>query len=297
MKYQWIASLSALFIINAAHASTDITSREYKLLLDTDKFTYQSEASDVANYTVQLASVISQAINRNVSGNASLDKERFVSYWDVPNACTLRTLGYSFRDRVSRYDANDRDAALKFRSSDRFISAYEDLASNRSKAESKLEDDLLLGSDDDISIKVSHSTKISGYGKNINKIDDIYDDFPGFAAKYGVIDADTPLNRVGNITMYERRYKGQEIDLGQFDADLVVSLWYDNPAPLPGSKPVIAEASFDYADNQGEYTPKVVQRAQQAFLAMGKMSDWVKLDGITKTQFVYQYDAQFCSGQ
>ena len=213
MKYQLFTSLPVLFIINIAHASTDITSREYKILLDTDQLTYQSEASDVENYTIELASVISQAINRNVFGSASLDKERFVSYWDVPNVCTLRSIGYSFRDRVSRYDVNDRDVALKFRSPDRFISAFEDLASSRKKEKTKLEDDLLLSSDGDISIKVSHSTKISGYGKNINKIDDIYDDFPGFAEKYGEIDADTPLSLVGNITMYERRYKGQEIDL------------------------------------------------------------------------------------
>lgn len=294
MNARWIAVLPMLLVVNTVYAKAEVTSREYKWLLEPTQFTFQNEESDVERYTQQAANSITQTIDRDVTGQASLNKERLVSYWDVPNTCTLRDLGYSLRERSNAYDPDDREATLKYRSVDRFVSAYEDLDSDRKDAESKLEDDLVLGEKGAITIKVSHSTTLPDYGKTINKVDDIYDDFPGFKDKYGDIDADVPLQKVGGVTFYERRYKGQQIDLGQFDADLVISLWYTSADPQPDENPVIAEASFDYADAQGEYTPKVVQRAQQAFIAMGQLTPWAKLDGITKTQFAYQYNPSFC---
>ena len=34
------------------------------------------------------------------------------------------------------------------------------------------------------------------------------------------------LNQVSSLTIYERKYAGATIDLGEFDADLELSLWY-----------------------------------------------------------------------
>ncbi|SHO57560.1 hypothetical protein VQ7734_03330 [Vibrio quintilis] len=296
MKYLY-SSVTVLILMTASsavRADFDVTSREYKLLLNPARFTYQNEDADIENYTEQVAEVISGAISRKVSGTAVLNKERYVTYRDTPGTCMLKNKGYVFRDRVNVNDTGDRDATLKFRSADRFISGYEDLSSNQSHTKTKFEEDILFNSEQGLKIKVSHSTKISHYTKTIHQIGDIYDHFPGFADQYSDIGAETQLVKVSNITLYERRYKGQEIDLGRFDADLVISLWYTSATPAPADAPVIAEASFDYADDDGEYTPKVVKRAKKAFLAMATMSDWVKTDSMTKTSFVYQYQADFC---
>lgn len=49
---------------------------------------------------------------------------------------------------------------------------------------------------------------------------------PGFKVAYGAIDFELALVAVGDVHFYERRYKGQLIDLGKFDADIGISFWY-----------------------------------------------------------------------
>ena len=48
----------------------------------------------------------------------------------------------------------------------------------------------------------------------------------GFKVAYGTVDPELVLVAVGDVHFYERRYKGQLIDLGKFDADIVISSWY-----------------------------------------------------------------------
>lgn len=296
MKIRYLSSLATMLVgMTAQAANLDTTSREYKVLLEPSRFTYETEQSTVDNFSQSLATTISQAIIREVTGVAVLDKERTVTYWDVPDSCILRELNYSFRDRLNIYDNSDRDASLKYRNADRFISGYEDLSSNETDFETKMESDILININYEFLVKHSHSTKIDGYTKNINKVDDIYDNFPGFEDAYGSLDSELPLVAVSNVNFYERRYEGQSIDLGQFDADIVISLWYTSPTPQPTDSPVVAEVSFDYADPAGEYTQKVVQRAADSITAIAKMTDWVNLSAQTKTDFAYGYDPDFCT--
>lgn len=294
MKMHNLSLAMLLTGMSVQAANLDTTSREYKVLLEPSNFTYQTEQATVDTFAQALASTISQTIIREVTGSAVLDKERTVTYWDVPGSCELRALNYSFRDRLNIYDSSDRDAALKYRNPDRFISGYEDLSTNQADFETKMEEDVLINNNFEFLAKHSHSTKIDGYTKNINKVEDIYDHFPGFEAAYGTIDPELPLVAVGNINFYERRYEGQRIDLGRFDADIVISLWYTSPTPQPTDSPVVAEVSFDYADTAGEYTQKVVQRAADSIVAIAKMSDWVGLDAQTKTNFAYSNAPNFC---
>ncbi|CAH8234457.1 conserved exported hypothetical protein [Vibrio aestuarianus] len=276
-------------------ANLDTTSREYKGLLEPTLFTFQTEQANVKLFSQELAATISQAIDRDVTGVAALDKERTVTYWDASGSCELKRLDYSFRDRVNIYDITDRDAALKVRKADRFVSGYEDLSSSETDFETKMEEDLLINNKLELVVKHSHSTKINSYTENIGKFDDIYHHFPGFKAAYGTIDPELALVAVGQVHFYERRYKGQIIDLGKFDADIVISLWYTSATPQPEDTPVVAEVSFDYSDPEAQYTQKVVQRAAGAIFAIAGMTQWVNLNAQTKTDFAYSYDPNFCT--
>lgn len=294
MKMHYFSLTAILASMGAQAVNLDTTAREYKVLLETSKFTYETERATVDMFTQILANTISQAIMREVTGVAVLDKERMVTYWDVPHSCTLREINYSFRERWNIYDNSDKDVTLKYRDSDRFISGYEDLSTNQTDFKTKVEEDILINNNFELLAKHSHSTKINRYNQNINKVEDIYDHFPGFEEAYGTIDPELPLVAVGKVNFYERRYEGQRIDLGQFDADIVLSLWYTSPTPQLTDSPVVAEVSFDYADPAGEYTQKVVQRAANSIVAIAKMSDWINLNAQTKTDYAYSYDPSFC---
>ncbi|KAJ9447647.1 hypothetical protein DIPPA_11249 [Diplonema papillatum] len=289
-----LATLALL--CSCAAANPAVTSREYKMLLQANLFTRGTEAAKVGQFATAAAAAITAAISRPVSGSAAFNKHREVSYYDTPAPCRLRSLGYSFRDRVDVSDPSDRDAALKFRSEDRYISGFEDMSCSAPAADvtTKLEDDVLLDGNR-LRFVSSHSTKIDDYTRTIDLVNDIYDDFPGFQADYGSsLNANYPLLKVNGLTMYERRYKGQVIDLGSIDADLVISVWYTTSTPAAADVPAVVEASFDYSDGAAVYTKKVVNRAKRAHLALGAMAAWADPAASTKTQFVYGYGS-FCS--
>ncbi|CAH8202381.1 hypothetical protein L9W73_04930 [Vibrio aestuarianus] len=63
---------------------------------------------------------------------------------------------------------------------------------------------------------------------------------PGFKVAYGAIDFELALVAVGDVHFYERRYKGQLIDLGKFDADIGISFWYTSKTLQPSDTLVVA---------------------------------------------------------
>ncbi|ARU59527.1 hypothetical protein OLMES_5547 [Oleiphilus messinensis] len=113
-----------------------------------------------------------------------------------------------------------------------------------------------------------------------------------FEDHYGFSDS-TSLTQVGNLTIEERVYKGTTIDLGSFDADVSLTLWY-NGTPSGSQTPVVAEISFKYEDSNASYSRKVVNRAKTAFEAIQNLTTWTDPNSKTKTRFVYDYDTNFC---
>ena len=84
-------------------------------------------------------------------------------------------------------------------------------------------------------------------------------------------------------------------DLGEFDADLELSLWY-TLLPYGSLKPVLAEISFKYSDPNANFTRKVVDRAALSFSALKGLTQYnASTSTATKTQFVYQYQSNFCN--
>ncbi|ERJ20659.1 hypothetical protein SSPSH_000383 [Salinisphaera shabanensis E1L3A] len=290
MKRFIAASLGMLCVLMAmpVQATPDVISREYKLMLDASRFHYQNEQSDVVSLMQAAKPAIEDAIDRNVTGTATLDHDRQVRFFDTQGTCVLEERGYSFRERVEN---DDSQVTLKFRSPDRYIADFEDLSSSTKGAKSKLEADVGANSSVPFKVVYSHSTKAPN-SRKLNRMDDIHAHFPGFEDDYD-LDDDLTLSVVGDLTVTERVYRNVDIDLGQHDAEISITLWYAG-APSGDQAPAVAEISFKYEDPSADYTRKVVNRARQAFDALRGLSDWVKPDGQTKTRFVYQYDRTFC---
>ena len=231
---------------------------------------------------------IAAAISRNVTGSPSLAKNRTVKFYDTEGSCQLNNLGYIFRERIEN---GDSEVTLKFRGPDRYIADFEDLSATSGSAETKLESDISASSSSNFKVVYSHSTTAPNT-RTINNFADINNQFPGFDSDYNFSNS-TILDLVGNLTISERVYKGVTIDLGQFDAEISVTLWYTS-APSGSQQPAVAEISFKYADSSADYTKAVVNRAQQSFYALQDLTAWTSPNSQTKTQFVYAYDPAFC---
>lgn len=270
-------------------ANPDVTTREYKLLLNPTLFTYTTESTQVNSYFSAFVAAVEVKIARDVSGSLSLDKTRTVKFYDTAGSCQLNDLGYIFRDRIEN---GQSEVTLKFRSADPYIADFEDLSASSNQAETKLEADIGAKADNPFVIVYGHSTT-SPNTRTINNFEDINVHFPGFDVDYGISDS-TALALVGNLSIYERVYDGGLIDLGSIDAEVSLALWYSS-VPTASQKPVVVEVSFKYEDASADYTKAVVNRAKQSFDAMQTLSSWNSTSSVTKTQFVYGYNPAFCN--
>lgn len=286
-RYRLLA-LFLLLPVGSALANPDVTSREYKLMLHVAPFSYSTESATVTSLLDDAHNVIEHAINRSVSGLPWLEKQRDISFFDTQGSCELRRRGYSLRERVEN---GASEVALKFRSPDRYLSDFEDVSSGTPGAETKLESDVSANANEPFKVVYSHSTKAPNV-RTINKIEDVNVHFPEFQSHYG-LDDDLALSLVGNLSVREHVYRGVEIDLGQHDAQISVTLWYQG-IPSGSQKPLVAEISFKYEDVSADYTRKVVNRAKASFEALKSLSGWVDSDAKTKTTFVYEYIPTFC---
>ena len=287
-----IAGLSTFPMISlpmTAMANPDVTTREYKLLLNPTLFTSATEATKVSDYFSSFTAVIETAIARDVSGSLTLDKTRTVKFYDTAGTCVLDDLGYIFRERIEN---SQSEVTLKFRSPDSYIADFEDLSASSNQAETKLEADIGSKAGNPFNIVYGHSTT-SPNTRTINNLEDINVHFPGFDTNYALADS-TTLTLVGNLSIYERVYDGGTIDLGSIDAEVSVTLWYTS-VPTGAQKPVVVEVSFKYKDASADYTKAVVNRAKQSFEAIQTLSNWNSTSAVTKTQFVYQYNPAFCN--
>lgn len=268
--------------------ASDVNSREYKLLLNPQLFSFSSEANTAQTLESQAKTSIANAIQRSVRGSFTLQKVRQIQFFDTPNECFLKQNGYVFRERVEQ---GASEVTLKFRSPDRFISGYEKLQSSTYGAETKLEEDISANAYTDFKSVYGHSTKAPNQ-RRINRINDVYYHFPDFERRYQIYSR-TPLTAVNSTPIYERVYQGVEIDLGSIDAKVSLTLWYGQ-APSGQQSPIIAELSFKYKDVNAEYTRKVVNRAKKSFDSLRALTTWVSPNSQTKTGWIFASNPSFC---
>ncbi|EPG41446.1 hypothetical protein [Acinetobacter colistiniresistens] len=288
---QWMFGLlaSTMILPSISHAAPKVVSREYKLLLDPNNFSYVTEASNVNSYFAQAKTAIENKIARTVTGNMSLDTQREIRFYDTQGSCPLNSMGYSLRERI---ETGKKEVTLKYRGYDHYITDFEDLSSSVAGAKTKLEDDITRKDNLGFLVVASKSTTVPTT-RTINDFEDINTLFSGFKNNYSYSNSQA-LQVVSGLTIYERKYAGATIDLGEFDADLELSLWYTQ-MPYNGLKPAVAEVSFKYADGNANYTKKVVSRAALSFSALKALTQFnAPSSTATKTQFVYDYQPGFC---
>lgn len=259
-----------------------LDSREYKVMLDADRF-----SGDVPSAVEMLESELLDALTEarpalQSSGSlAELDKERTVVFYDTPGDCALRARGFSFRERV---EDGDREVTLKARSSDRYIASSHDVSSDRDGADSKFEEDIKQG----YRSVFSRSTKVEIGDKNLNKLDDVTDLFP--ASAWGGFDQEAAIERV-RLPVQEHRYGKRTFALGELEAEMTVTLWYVSGDLTPS----IAELSFGYEADEFELSPGDVAAGIMLFDTMISLDGWTAPESLTKTAWFYD-TASFCDG-
>ncbi len=268
-----------------------ITSREYKLMLNAEKF-----AGDEAKLTTSagalwrdLAAIIVPSAVA-VSGTDDVErKRRQVRFFDTQDKW-LRSNDYVVRERLDLED-EERELTLKFRHPDRFVSQDRDMTpADGLDAELKFEEDIKPPFQALYSFsstqRVKQDTRLETL-KDVNKL------YPGLAEAVEAFPKSEPLSVVGAFTAYERVIKGTSFQIRK-DPEVCalcsLTLWYDSEA---GDTPVVAEFSFKYQDDKEAYTAKMARRAYDVFMDIqARLGDWIDSRSMTKTAYVYAQAAK-----
>jgi hypothetical protein len=252
-----------------------VTSREYKLILNSDRFRDRVKGSE------RFLNLIDFLIRKQggVVDKQDNEERRQTSYLDTPHfALRQNGLSLRLREEADRFQIN-----LKYRGSDRYISAAQDVTSSQ-KSKMKFEEDILPP----FVSRFSHSNSVETDTKpHFETIKDVVSLFPAIA-RLG-IDENTPVKTANDFIALEVVRKLCKFQFEKTETiKASLSFWYlvsDTDWPL------IGEFSFDYdaaEKDEGEleqYSLTVVEQAKGFFSAVQNQSGWLDLSGTTKTAF------------
>ena len=256
-----------------------VSSREYKLMLNSDRFRDRDEG---AERFLNLIDFLIRKHGGHIVEKQDKVERRHTSYLD--------TLQFALRQsRLSlrlREEANDFQINLKYRDSDRYIAAAQDMSSSQ-KGKIKFEEDILPP----FVSKFSHSNSVETETRpHIETMKDVVSLFPSMA-DLG-IDEDTPVKTANDFRALEVVRKLCKFQFGTTEIiKASLSFWYlanDTDWPL------VVEFSFDYdaAENDErdleEYSLQVVEGARGLFSAVQNQTGWLDSATTTKTAFALE---------
>jgi len=262
-----------------------VTSREYKLMLNMDRFKDRKQASQ--EFLSLLEFLVKKEGGRVVE-EQNEEERRYTSYLDTPEGA-LHQQGFALRLREEDDDEEGFQINLKYRASDRYISAAQDLSSPQ-EGKTKFEEDILPP----FISKFSHSTSIeTDTDPELGTMHKVMAIFPGLREQD--IDETTPVETVNDFKVLEIVRKLCKLKFGEepiIKASL--SFWYLTQEE--DEWPMIGEFSFDYdvLDNGAEedkleiYPPQVVEGADRLFNALQKQEGWISFNTTTKTAFALE---------
>lgn len=268
-----------------------ITSREYKLMLNTSRFQDRKKGIkafwDVVKYVVNKMHDAHE-IKLKTQNLEKPFKERLTWYMDTTPGNDFNAAGWVLRMREKEENGKQKfKTTLKYRSPDHFISASKDLSAkaNVEKGLPKFEEDVVPA----FSSKFSHSTSVE------TEKDDPFKDFGDVAELFpGIMELkladDIKIHKVNDFTAREVVYRIGNFKVGNGDDNIKVkccfSFWY-----LAGKEdmyPLAVEFSFDYdRPEEKDFPLHVCEAAKCIFSTLQKQSGWVDLSGTTKTAFAY----------
>lgn len=259
-----------------------ITSREYKLILNADRFVDCQLGIDSFWQLIEF-------LVKRQQGRSNKDvktKKRKTRYLDTADFQLYRQ---KFILRVRKEGKNKTKITLKYRHTDRYLSASQNLSCQNlpgdATSECKFEEDILASSLSNFSHSVSIKTKSK---PPVKTIDDAIALFPGLG-KLG-ISAGTQLTIVNQFIAHEFSYNLGYLDFdnGKTKIKAILNFWYlSEQKDFPSIKdfPLVVEFSFDYDANQPLH---IVEQSQHFFEALKKQVDWISQEAVTKTAYAYK---------
>lgn len=269
-----------------------ITSREYKLMLNTDRFKDREEGIEVFLRLIEFLIKKEGGTIKKIQNKKEDEEIRLTSYLDTPELA-LRQQGYSLRLRDEDKAENNFQINLKYRSSDRYIAAARDLSCTYEKNDHKFEEDILPP----FVSKFSHSTSIkTSEMPDLNKVKKLVALFPGL--KELPIDEKTEIKTINDFQVYEVVRKLCQFRFGEelLTIKACLSFWYFTDKM--NDWPLVGEFSFDYdlpeekEESNGEnlemYPSQTVEGANRLFGAVQSQAGWINFNTTTKTAFALE---------
>lgn len=280
------------------HTNRPVTSREYKLMLNVDRF------KDREHSAKSFWGLVEYLVERQCGKVVKRQDKEFVRRtWYLDTAWfALRQHGFVLRLREEMDKSPRYKITIKYRGPDRYVSATRDVSvseemeeeieSEDGKAEidPKFEEDILPP----FYSKFARSTSVKTRKlPELGAVGQMLAVFPGL--KVLKIPACTPLDTVRGFYAHEvARWIGQFEFGGEPTIKACLSFWY--PPEHEGESPLVAEFSFDYdlpdkdsidRDKLEQFPIEAVQGADRLFRVLQDQSGWFDLNATTKTAYVY----------
>ena len=252
-----------------------ICSREYKLILTSDRFSDRATgATALQDLVCRLAEQLGAETERQQE-----QEVRQTHYLDTAEL-HLNRAGFLLRVRFEEADAAFK-VSLKHRTPDRYLAAAEDLAMSSSEDDLKFEEDILPPFRSLFS--QSNSLRQSAEPE-IETVEHLVDLFPGL--KKLDLPSRSNLEVVNRFRPHEVFVKLCKLKFG--DGPKVksgLSLWYHSISDV---WPLIAELAYDYeADGGDDFSLPVVEGANRLYSSLLRQPGWFNADETTKTRFAY----------
>lgn len=260
-----------------------VTSREYKLMLNTDRFGERSRGTDAF---LALLEFLIRKEGGSITETQTEEKRRLTSYLDTQEMA-LRQAGYALRLR-DESGGGKFQLNLKYRAGDRYLSAEQDLSSPQG-GDQKFEEDVLPP----FTSKFSNSNTLESQARpDVDTVRKVVALFPGLGGLK--LDADDAVKTVNDFTAAEvvsKLCKFQFVGPPSVKASL--SFWYLTPDEA--GWPLVSEFSFDYdalkgggPDKLEQFPAATVGGADRLFAALQGEAGWIDLNATTKTAFALE---------
>lgn len=255
-----------------------VTSREFKLMLNVDRF--QDRAAGAAAFWELVEFIVVKKEGGQIIKKQDEEESRITSYLDTPGA-RLRQHGLILRLREE--SATKINTNLKYRSPDHYLSALRDVSSPKAD-ENKFEEDILPPH----ASKYSKSTRVKFKADPaIKSVGDVVALFPG--VKSLAIPEETPIETLNGFKAHEVARKIGQFSFGGPEIKAALSFWY--LLGVPNELPIVGEFSFDYeaaptgAGELEQFHPATVDGVNRFYNSLQGHAGWFNFNLTTKTAF------------
>lgn len=264
-----------------------IVSREYKLMLRSDRFA--GDEDELLRAADTLWEDLRQSAREVVldidGGLKRIKRRRRVQFLDTSDQ-HLRRAQYILRRR-NDLEEDGGDVTLKFRHSDRYIAQGAHVRpADPSKVDVKFEEDIKAPFASLYSL--SHTVR-GGHNSRVKQLSDVAQLFPDIRERLSAFPESAAIAAVNGFSARELVVGGAEVQIGKtpkVNAECALIVWYDDDRAR--EKPTAVELSYRYGDAREEYGGGSARRAFDLFdVVQKKLSRWVDTDSRTKTALVF----------